>query len=365
MNEQIQIQWNKLSRSDIPLTSFVNIDDTLETVLKPFDYTTDGTSSFYPYEIPEGLPKEYNIGVIVGASGTGKSTLLNNFGLPKIIRWDDDKSIVSHFANPNEAIELLSAAGLMSVPDWVKPYFALSNGQKFRANLSRSIEDNAVIDEFTSVVDRNVARAASNAMSRYIRKNNIKNVTIATCHRDVLEFLEPDWVIDTDRGEWFVGRYLKRPELHLTIYPCKNTIWSYFAEHHYLSETINKAAHCYLAIWEGRLVGFESVIAYPSGTVKHAFREHRLVIHPDYQGFGFGHTLSEVVAQHYVNNGKRFFSKTAHPRLGEYRDNSKIWKATSKNHLIRKDAQNHRFTKWKINTNRWSYSHEYIGAIGE
>lgn len=352
--------WQPLERARKPLESVVQMDEMLGEVIRPFDYKTDGTSTFYPYQIPKDLPSDYNIGVIVGASGTGKSTLLKSFGEAKTVGWHPKKAIVSHFSTPDDAVELLSAAGLMSVPDWVKPFDCLSNGQKFRANLARSIDDNAVIDEFTSVVDRNVAKAASNAMARYIRKNNIKNITIATCHRDVLEFLEPDWVIDTDRGEWSSGRYLQRPQLHLEVLPAKSSIWRFFADHHYLSESLNKASHCYMALWEGELVGFESIMAYPSGTVKNAFREHRLVIHPDYQGLGFGPKLSEAVAQYYIDNGKRFFSKTAHPRLGEYRDNSPLWKPTSKNHMRRTDGVN-TTTRWDLNRERWSYSHEYVG----
>jgi GNAT superfamily N-acetyltransferase len=250
----------------------------------------------------------------------------------------------------------------MSVPEWVKPFSVLSNGQQFRANLARSLHDEAVIDEFTSVIDRNVAKAASTAMARYVRKNNVKGIVLATCHRDVLEYLEPDWIIDTDRGEWASGRYLHRPDLVLGIYPCSNEVWKHFAPHHYLSESLNKSAHCYLALWNGSVVGFVASIAYPSGTVKEAYREHRLVVHPDFQGFGIGPRLSEAVAQHYLDNGKRYFSKTSHPRLGGYRDQSALWKPTSKNHKRRTDGLNlDGKARWSIDPNRWSYSHEYVG----
>lgn len=199
--------WTPLERATEPLISTVHIDKITEELIKPFDYKSDGTEKFYPYLLPKNLPKEFGIGVIVGASGTGKSTLLRSFKVSEIHEWNDG-SIVSNFDSPVEANEKLSAAGLMSVPEWVKPYRVLSNGQQFRANLARSLHDNAVIDEYTSVIDRNVAKAASVAMSRYVRKNNVKNIVLATCHRDVLEYLEPDWVIDTDRGEWASGRYL-------------------------------------------------------------------------------------------------------------------------------------------------------------
>jgi ABC-type iron transport system FetAB ATPase subunit/GNAT superfamily N-acetyltransferase len=354
------MEWKVLERSDIALESFIDMDGLLEEVIRPFDYKSEGVEKFYPFKVPKDIPNDYEIGVIVGASGTGKSTLLKEFGKPIEISWDFQKAIASHFQSPEDAVERLSAAGLMSVPEWVKPFHVLSNGQKFRANLARSINTGAVIDEFTSVVDRNVAKAASTSMAKYVRRNKIKQIVIATCHRDVLEFLEPDWVIDTDLGEWASGRYLKRPNLVLEIYPCSNSVWSYFSKHHYLSESINKASHNYLAIWEGKVVGFSSVMAYPSGTVKAAFREHRLVVHPDYQGFGFGPRISEVVANHYLQNEKRFFSKTSHPRLGEYRDNSPKWKPTSKNHMVRTDGKN-KTTRWELNNQRWSYSHEFIG----
>lgn len=355
-------EWIKLSKSKNPLISKVEIDEITQSLITPFDYRSDGVEKFYPYLVPEDIPEDFNIGVIVGASGTGKSTLLNNFGIPKTLEWNKNKSIASHFKDSEDASKRLNAAGLMSVPDYVKPFHVLSNGQKFRANLARLLEPNAVIDEYTSVVDRNVAKATSVAMSRYIKQNNIKNIVLATVHRDILEFLEPDWVIDTDRGEWTTGRWLQRPNLVIDVYSASHTIWGYFSANHYLTDKLNKASHSYIALWENQLVGFISVMAYPSGTVENAWREHRLVIHPDYQGLGIGPKLSEIVAQHYLDNKKRYFSKTSHPRLGGYRDNSKLWKPTSKNHMKRTDGTNHKkILKWKINPNRWSFSHEYIG----
>lgn len=352
--------WMPLNRKGTPRTSSVIMDDITESLILPFDYESNGTEEFYPYEVPFDLPLDWGIGVIVGASGTGKSTLLRDFGEPQKPEWVRNRSIASHFSSAEDASELLAAAGLMSVPEWIKPYHVLSNGQQFRADLARSIKSGAVIDEFTSVVDRNVARAASTAMSRYVRKNSVRNIVLATVHRDILEFIEPDWVIDTDKAAWTNGRWLQRPQLDLTIHSCDYSIWEYFAPYHYLTGKINRSAHCYVGIWEGQLVAFNSVLTAPSGTLKNSYRGHRLVVHPDYQGFGFGPKISEAVAQHYVDNGKRYFAKTAHPRLGGYRDSSHLWKPTSKNHMKRKDADGHK--RWEINPDRWTFSHEYIGC---
>jgi len=202
-----KIILEKLNKSKIPLTSSVVHDNFIKATEKAFDCIFDGTSTFYPWEFPTNLPKDFNIGVIYGGSGSGKSTLLKEFGEEPIISWDKNKSIISHFKDPDDGINKLSAVGLNSIPSWYKSYDVLSNGERFRADLSRLIEDGAVIDEFSSVVDRNVAKASSMALSKYIKRNNIKNVVISTCHEDVLDWLEPDWVINTNNGEVYDGDF--------------------------------------------------------------------------------------------------------------------------------------------------------------
>jgi ABC-type ATPase with predicted acetyltransferase domain len=198
----------KLIKNTIPLISIVERDEFIKASETAFDCTFDGTSKFYPWIVPNSIPEKFKIGVIVGSSGSGKSTLLNNFGSEIIPEWDNNKSIISHFKTPDEAINKMGAVGLNSVPSWYKPYSVLSNGEKFRANLSRKLYSNSIIDEYTSVVDRNVAKATSVSLSRYVKKNEINNIILSTCHRDILDWLEPDWVIDTDSGELHQGFFL-------------------------------------------------------------------------------------------------------------------------------------------------------------
>lgn len=198
----------KLVRVDEPLVSSVSKDDFIVATEKAFDCRFDGTSKFYPWKMPEKLPKKFKIGVIVGSSGSGKSTLLKNFGNEEQPFWDPNKSIISHFESPDEGINKLGSVGFNTIPSWYKPYNVLSNGEKFRADLARKIKSNAVIDEYTSVVDRTVAKAASIALSRYIKNNDIENVVISTCHYDIVDWLEPDWVLNTDTGELLNGFFL-------------------------------------------------------------------------------------------------------------------------------------------------------------
>ena len=199
---------DKLIKNTTPLISTVERDDFIAASEKAFDCRFDGTSKFYPWVLPSNIPKEFKIGVIVGSSGSGKSTLLKNFGQEESPEWDATKSIISHFESPDEAINKLGAVGLNSIPSWYKPYHVLSNGEKFRADLARKLKSHSVIDEFTSVVDRNVAKASSVSLSRYVKNNNVTNIVLSTCHRDILEWLEPDWVIDTDTGEFHQGFFL-------------------------------------------------------------------------------------------------------------------------------------------------------------
>lgn len=198
----------KLVKDTTPLVSHVEHDDFIKASETAFDCTFNGTSTFYPWKMPTKIPKTYKLGIIVGSSGSGKSTLLKNFGVEQTPQWDPTKSIISHFGTPDEGINKLTAVGLNSIPSWYKPYHVLSNGEKFRADLARKLQSDCVIDEYTSVVDRNVAKAASVSLSRYIKKNDIQNVVLSTCHHDIIEWLEPDWVLNTDTGELLHGFFL-------------------------------------------------------------------------------------------------------------------------------------------------------------
>lgn len=197
-----------LVRADHPLICNVESDEFIKASEMAFDCMFDGTSKFYPWVKPSKIPEHFKIGVIVGSSGSGKSTLLSQFGVEEKPNWNPDKSILSYFDSTDEAINKLGAVGLNSIPTWYKPYHVLSNGEKFRADLSRKLKSNSIIDEYTSVVDRNVAKAASVSLSRYIKNNDISNIILSTCHRDILDWLEPDWVIDTDAGELHSGFFL-------------------------------------------------------------------------------------------------------------------------------------------------------------
>ena len=151
----------------------------------------------------------WGIGLIVGASGSGKTSIGKQFfGTDKLINlyegWDSSKPIVDCIAPNgefNEVTGALSAVGLGDVPSWLRPFKALSNGQQFRAGLARLITeapDEVVVDEFTSVIDRQIAKIGALAFAKNWKRNKGKKVVLLSCHYDIIEWLQPDWVYDVN-----------------------------------------------------------------------------------------------------------------------------------------------------------------------
>ena len=348
----------------IPLISEVQTDVITDELSKIFDYQFTGTTTFVPPTLPI-LPATYGIGLIVGPSGTGKSTLLRQFGHEETIVWDSLRAVCSHFATAIDARIRLSAVGLNSIPAWMRPYHLLSTGEKFRADLARRIKTGAVIDEFTSVVDRNVAKSCACSIRRYVDEFDLRNLVIASCHYDIVAWLQPDWVFDTSSGMLTARGLERRPEIILEMLPCSIKAWSMFRDHHYLDGNINKSARCWMVTWNETPIGFSSAIAFPNGNLKNAWRGHRTVVLPDYQGLGLGVRISDATAELFIQQGCRYFSKTAHPRMGEYRNRSPLWKPTSKNGQMRGDYCPSRKTKEDKHKMKHAfrrcYSHEYIG----
>lgn len=135
-----------------------------------------------------------------------------------------------------------------------------------------------------------------------------------------------------------------------------------FKDHHYLTGELSSASRCYVGYWNGTLVAFGAAMTMPNGYIKNAWRGHRTVILPDFQGLGIGVRFSDAIAQIHIDQGHRYFSRTAHPRMGFYREKSPLWKPTSKNRKLRKDiTHKNLFNNHYADNKRICFSHEYIG----
>jgi ABC-type dipeptide/oligopeptide/nickel transport system ATPase subunit len=131
----------------------------------------------------------------------------------------------------------LSSVGLGSVPSWLRPYSVLSTGERFRADLARILVSDTqriVVDEFTSVVDRQIARIGVHAFSRSWRRTPGRQVILLSCHRDIVEWVCPDWVLDTEDMSLQRGCLQQRPKIKIAIHQTNGCPWKTFEDHHYL-----------------------------------------------------------------------------------------------------------------------------------
>lgn len=272
---------------------------------------------------------EWSIGVVVGPSGSGKTSLGRSLGGLWSPPWPSDQPIIEAIAPESEFNDVtgaLSAVGLGDVPAWLRPYDVLSNGEKFRADMARLVCDRpegsggagcVVVDEFTSVVDRQIARMGSLAFGKAWRRGPGR-VVLLTPHYDVVEWLEPDWVLDTATGR-YAGRGLwRRPRFDLEIRQANWSYWPLFEPHHYLKLPKMVAATCYVGSVDGELVAHVAVSTRPG---MREGRACRLVVMPEWQGAGVGTRFLNEVCRMWLNGENRFSKSmqmlfhTSHPGL--------------------------------------------------
>jgi ABC-type lipoprotein export system ATPase subunit/GNAT superfamily N-acetyltransferase len=295
----------------------------VSSVMGKFDLESNQIKEHFEGNID--IKDNWQIGLIVGKSGSGKTTIakqlfpdsyITNFEYNAETILDD----MPKECSVEDITKAFNSVGFSSPPSWLKPYSVLSNGEKMRVDLARAIlsEDNLfVFDEFTSVVDRNVAQIGSFAMQKAIRKTS-KQFIAVTCHYDVEDWLLPDWVFDTDTMTFrnCEGQKKNRPEIKFEIFQTfDKSIWKAFAKHHYLSHTHNNAANVYVAFVNNELAGFISILHLPHPVAKTIKKVHRLVILPDYQGLGIGIKLLNEVGKHYIKSGWRYTIVTSAPSL--------------------------------------------------
>jgi GNAT superfamily N-acetyltransferase len=319
------------------------------------------------------LPLEertWRIGLIVGPSGSGKTTiaraLFPGAATDDPAPWPERAAILDGFpaTMPIKSItRLLCAVGLSSPPAWLKPIHVLSTGERFRAELAWMLANSpalAVMDEYSSSVDRTAAQIASAALARLVRATDRKFIAI-TCHEDVLAWLGPDWIYrpDIDRFAW--RRLRRRPAITLQVRRIGLEAWPRFRPHHYLSAKISRSAEAFAAWWRGAPVAFS---AWVNNLVKGGGkREHRTVVLPEYQGVGIGSALSDFSASLWAGLGRRVLSTTAHPGFVASRMRSRRWKLIRPPSLVGRSNRTER--PIQAATTRLTAGFLYIGPAME
>lgn len=240
----------------------------------------------------------WQIGLIVGPSGSGKSTTARHmFGDLATIthEWSPTGALVDDFPaeiSIKDVTKLLGSVGLGTVPAWLRPYSTLSTGEQFRADVAHALAvhpDLAVIDEWTSTVDRHVAQVASHTAAKTVRRRGGQLVAV-TCHYDVLDWLQPDWILEPHTGDFTWRSVQPRPHIDVDVYPVDRAAWRVFAPFHYLSARMPNGGEPFGAFIDGQCVGFALVAGTPhrAASAKKIRRTRRLVVLPDWQGLGIG-----------------------------------------------------------------------------
>ena len=321
----------------------------------------------FSVEIPAD-DEDWRVGLIVGPSGSGKSTVARqHYGdrLRGHEPWPEDRAVVDCFDDtPTRGIvETLTAVGFSSPPAWVKPYHVLSGGERFRCDLARALlagGELVVFDEFTSVVDRTVAKASSAAIAKAIRKDRLgggKRFVAVTCHYDVAEWLEADWVLDMADGR-LKRRRLRRPHIEVEVARCKLEAWKLFARHHYLSGTLAPGARCYLATWRGEPVTFCATLSVIAKKGHRRFT--RIVTLPDYQGMGIGMRAVSAVADIEHEQGFRVNVTSSHPGVIRHCKDSPRWRAVNVKKTGSSPRRTNRFAGYRSSTGRAVVSFEHL-----
>jgi GNAT superfamily N-acetyltransferase len=159
-------------------------------------------------------------------------------------------------------------------------------------------------------------------------------VVLLSCHYDIIDWLQPDWIYDINEARFYRGGLRQRPQLELQIYKTSGSAFKYFKPHYYLDLPLPVASEYFVGFIDGEPVCHVAVC--PLFTAN-AYRATRLVVMPEWQGIGVGTKfLNEICKMHSEGKGrcgKRLgtFFHTSHPQLCSALRYSKLWKQTSAN----------------------------------
>jgi len=300
----------------------------LEKYRVTVEYESAGIDKAVKFPVYQDFEVDINPSDVVylcGDSGSGKSVLLRWFKEAfngETVDVDDakpeaDVPLVEQIGGDlQEALTLLSRAGLNDAFLFIRRFRELSEGQKFRFKVARMMESGQrfwVMDEFCSTLDRDTAKIVAFNVQKLARKAGCC-VLAATCHTDLFDDLNPDVYVFKRFGKEASVTYHKpeRRECSLTgemrVEEGSYQDWKNLARFHYRSHRVAAPRRIFCLKRGDELCG---VIVYTYPPICSFGRKEaglprdikelnkllstisRVVVHPKYRTIGLGRKLVE------------------------------------------------------------------------
>ncbi len=160
-------------------------------------------------------------------------------------------------------------------------------------------------------------------------------VVLASCHYDVIEWLDPDWIIDCNKMQFIDRRrlrpdFVRKEKLQFDIREVDRTTWRYFSKYHYLSDRLPGGFIKMFGLFCGEdqvgFVCFANYTPYVNKKVRMILHMNRLVIHPDYVGFGLGIRFGNEASRIVWDRGYKVMSKFSSTPVYKAMNSSACWR---------------------------------------
>ncbi len=159
-----------------------------------------------------------------------------------------------------------------------------------------------------------MAKIAAHCVAKAIRKRNTRFVAVS-CHYDIEEWLQPDWVVNMVDGSFAWRCLQRRPAVQLEIHHVSRVVWPLFAPHHYMSGDLHCGSQCFGGFIDGQIVAFAAYLHFPHAKVRDIKHGTRLVVLPDFQGLGIGGRMDDWIGGYLYARGYRYRNVVAHPAM--------------------------------------------------
>lgn len=268
-----------------------------------------GLNDEFQTKIQADIPENYQIMLITGESGSGKSVIGRHIGLTDVPYFDKDVPIADSMGiDQEQALVWLTSFGLGDAKQFLTTYNHLSDSQQARFKMallaSRHNDDSPiVIDEFLSTLDRGTACFVAYSIAKEIRREGKRLVAI-TAMDDLAKWLMPDVII---RGRNYPCRFETQTNLKWSD-PLSNVkLWysdkdnyrtCYLGDLHYRGKYTGGTKEYLFADYEGEHIG---ALVSTNRINDDGRRIARLVVHPKARGCGIGKMLVKKYITDYPN----------------------------------------------------------------